>query len=367
MAAPKSTHWALEPHTSAKHAILRRYLDAWIPILNFANYREVLYIDAFAGPGSYSGGEDGSPIIALKALAAHQPALSAIYHFHFVEEKADRAAALQVAVDRQLLSMGNPQNLRVVVHCSSFEAAYPKIKLLFPNQKLPPTFAFIDPFGWTGLPFDIVREILSFQSCEVMINFMFEEINRFLANPDQNSNFDQLFGGLNWRKCAEISDPKARNKCLHDLYGSRLSSAASFVRSFEMRNFKNSTDYYLFFATRSIDGLKKMKASMWKVDEGGAFTFSDATDTRQSVLFEQEPQFDLLRRQIVQKFAGKTVSVDQIERFVISETAFRETHFKVQILKVLEATVPPGLVVTTAKPGRKRGQFPSGTVVRFAP
>lgn len=29
MPAPKTTLWPLEPHTRAKHEILRRYLEAW--------------------------------------------------------------------------------------------------------------------------------------------------------------------------------------------------------------------------------------------------------------------------------------------------------------------------------------------------
>ncbi len=67
MAAPKTTIWAIEPHTQAKHAILKRYLQAWMPILSLARFPEVLYIDGFAGPGTYTGGEEGSPVIALRA------------------------------------------------------------------------------------------------------------------------------------------------------------------------------------------------------------------------------------------------------------------------------------------------------------
>jgi hypothetical protein len=37
---------------------------------------------------------------------------------------------------------------------------------------LPPTFAFIDPFGWTGVPFQLIKEILANKSCEVLFNFM---------------------------------------------------------------------------------------------------------------------------------------------------------------------------------------------------
>lgn len=73
MAAPKQTIWELEPHTAAKHAILRRYLSAWLPILSHGGFQKLAYIDAFSGPGSYVGGEDGSPVIALKAMLEHAP------------------------------------------------------------------------------------------------------------------------------------------------------------------------------------------------------------------------------------------------------------------------------------------------------
>jgi three-Cys-motif partner protein len=48
----KSTRWPLEPHTRIKHEILRRYLEAWLPIVGKHNSR-ILYLDGFAGPGRY--------------------------------------------------------------------------------------------------------------------------------------------------------------------------------------------------------------------------------------------------------------------------------------------------------------------------
>lgn len=71
------TVWDASPHTIAKHAILREYLAAWFPILSRQSAKvqsthpantknEILFIDAFAGPGEYANGEPGSPIIALK-------------------------------------------------------------------------------------------------------------------------------------------------------------------------------------------------------------------------------------------------------------------------------------------------------------
>lgn len=95
MAAPKTTQWTLEPHTRAKHEILKRYLSAWFPILSQGGFPEVLYVDGFAGPGRYSKGEEGSPIIALKAALEHMATLQSRIRFLFVEEREDRAAALE--------------------------------------------------------------------------------------------------------------------------------------------------------------------------------------------------------------------------------------------------------------------------------
>ena len=62
-----STVWEISPHTVAKHQLLTGYLDAWYPIIAKYNKR-VAFIDGFAGPGIYKGGEDGSPILALRRL-----------------------------------------------------------------------------------------------------------------------------------------------------------------------------------------------------------------------------------------------------------------------------------------------------------
>lgn len=66
-----ATTWPLEPHTSAKHEIMRRYLGGWFPILGSA-HRRIVFIDGFAGPGVYDHGQHGSPVIALNTLLNHQ-------------------------------------------------------------------------------------------------------------------------------------------------------------------------------------------------------------------------------------------------------------------------------------------------------
>lgn len=358
VAAPKTTIWELEPHTRAKHEILKRYLQAWMPILSQGGFPDILYIDGFAGPGRYAGGEDGSPLIALRAATAREPRLTANFRFIFVELDEARGRNLEQLVAEFPL----PQNLKAQTEVGrTFESVFDEqYRIHAHRDAFPPTFAFIDPFGWNGMPFEIIKRIMSHQNCEVFINFMFEEINRFLGHPDQPENFDRLFGTARWRDGIGLADPRARNRFLHDLYLSQILTNADvkYVRSFEMKNKTGLTDYYLYYATNSLLGLKKMKEAMWKVDEGGEFLFSDATNPNQLTLFAKIPDYSELRGQILARFQGRTVTVDEVETFVVAETAFRETHFKRQILKALEAATPPLVEVVGAAPSRRRGTFP---------
>ncbi len=355
---PKTTIWELEPHTAAKHEILRRYLQAWVPILSQGNYPHLVVVDGFAGPGRYSQGEEGSPIIAIKAVIEQPRPIRAKIDFHFIELDERRAQHLS----DEIAALPLPSNITTRIHGKrSFQNAFPEVWNSYANlSRRPPTFVFIDPFGFK-IPFSYVAEILHAPSCEVLITFMFEEINRFLSQGQQPDNFDELFGCPDWREAIKIKLPSERLKFLHDLYQRQLVKAAGakFVRSFAMRNKRNTMDYFLFFATNSELGLNKMKEAMWRMDEGGTYTFSDATDPNQSVLFAAEPDRSLLSRILVNKFAGVETTPDEIERYVVRETPFRETHYK-KVLQTLEAD---GEVIPVSPPAnRRRGTYAIGNM-----
>jgi len=64
------------------------------------------------------------------------------------------------------------------------------------KKQLAPTLAFIDPFGWSGVPLALISDLLSFEKCEVLFNFMFDSVNRFVADdrPGIAQHFAELFG-----------------------------------------------------------------------------------------------------------------------------------------------------------------------------
>ena len=121
-------------------------------------------------------------------------------------------------------------------------------------------------------------------------------------------------------------------------------------------------DYFLFFATNSRKGLQKMKESMWKVDPGGEFRFSDATNPDQALLFEKEPNLPALRGLLVKRFTGLEVEVNQIEEFVVDATPFHSGHYK-RVLRDVELATPPGLTPVNPSASRRKERLPTRSSV----
>jgi three-Cys-motif partner protein len=364
LAKKLNTLWKMDPHTQAKHTILRRYWEAWLPIMSTFNQR-LLYIDGFAGPGSYAGGQDGSPLIALKSARDHQARPKAEVVFIFIEKDKKRYEHLVATIADIKPTL--PGSFKVSCVHGVFDDEMTEVLDDLDKQKatLAPSLVFIDPFGFSHTPFRTVERIMQNQRCEILITFMYEEINRFLNHPDHVETYDFLFGTRKWRKVVEIDRPVERRRTLHDIYRDQLTGAGiEHVRSFEMINQGNKTDYFLFFGSHNLRGLEKMKEAMWKADPSGTFQFSDFTDANKTAkLFSPEPNFEQLKRMILDRFAGHDTAIEDLTDFVVSDTPFLKAHFKTQILKPMEAKGK--LSVVEGKESRRKGTFPDGTIIRL--
>lgn len=359
------TIWPLEPHTAAKHAILRNYLNAWLPIMTKWNGR-VIFLDGFAGPGKYEGGEPGSPIIALESALAHKQPINAEVGFIFIEARVDRHNYLLDLLDSQYKSR-LPSNFSYQVQNAKFDETLQKILdyLEERQSRMAPTFAFIDPFGYSDTPFSIVERLMRHPRCEVLINFNFEELNRFLPVRSQWSHIDRQFGTDSWREAMEITEPQARQRLLHETYKGQLEHAAKikYVRSFQMVNEGNRTDYFLFFGTNGYEGLRQMKHAMWRVDPIGAYRFSDRSVFNQPYLIEPAPDYVALKQLILHQFEGKGYfRIDELEKFVVVETPFLDTHYKRGVLRVMEDA---GQLLVQDDSRKRRFTYPSGTRIRI--
>ncbi len=362
MTTPSETLWELEPHTGAKHIILSRYLGAWFGIMGRTNPR-IIYLDGFCGPGRYKGGEEGSPILALRIAQEHF--LKNNLHdvtFVFVEERKDRIDHLE----NEIAGMATPPSFHISVNHNQFDNTLTNIldRLDSKGARIAPTFAFIDPFGFKGAPYKLVERLLKNPKTEVFINIMADSINRFLDHPDSQitNHIVDLYGTPQVKTVLNVGGNRIQH--LRELYQSQLEKCAKYVRYFEMRNEDNRVIYYLFFATNNRLGHVKMKEAFWKVDSSTGFYFSDATNPNQLVFFEADPSNDLAIL-LASQFQSKKVAVSLLKQYIEDKTPYIESQMK-KALRKLEGegrlSVEPWKQDGTK---RKRATFPDDVVVTF--
>jgi len=357
-----STIWEIDPHTKAKHDILEEYLKQWFPIVSSTAER-VVFLDGFAGPGIYSKGEEGSPIVAIKTALEHKffGNFKKII-FWFIEKDKDRAETLRdVLKDRFTL----PEKFLCEVEKSEFASSLENTldSIEKEGAKLAPTLAFIDPFGFSGMPMNLISRILGYKRCEVLITFMSSFILRF-NDKEREGALDELFGTTDWRKIRDITEPDEKRRFVVDLYirQLRLLGGAKFFRTFEMIGDNNQLIYHLVFATKSLTGLRAMKEAMMRVDRRGTFSFSDRTDPNQTFLLDYSENKNWVPQASViafNKFHGKTVTVEEVEQFILVETPY---VFRKSILQDLELKGK----ITDVKGRTKKGSFPKGCIIKFS-
>lgn len=355
--------WPLEPHTRAKHALLKSYLDRWFPILG-KDHSRLNFIDGFAGPGEYEGGEDGSPIIALESAREHVERgtlpQDIEINFTFIEENAAHAAHLRARIGARAW----PDGFVATVVDGRFRDHVGAVLDRFEAEKksLAPTFAFVDPFGFSGIPLSLLARILKFQRCEVLVNVMVDFINRFLEHPNDGvtAHIAETFGTQDIFGVPALQ-ADSRLESVLTLYRRQLKQHAKFVGRFDMHGRRDRKLYSLFFASNAEKGFVKMKEAMWSVDKYTGSKFSSAE--QRSSLFEPwdfTPLWDQLRG----KFAGKTVDMSEVEQFVNAQTDYLSKHRKSLFDEHEEAQEIEVIPIGSYK--RKKGTYPVGKVrIRF--
>jgi three-Cys-motif partner protein len=365
VATPKTVLWDADEHTLAKHELLREYLGAWIPIMSRWNKR-LLLIDGFAGPGEYTGGEDGSPIVMLKALLKHKsfiPNGPCTFNFMFVEQDHHRIEHLS----GRIAALGKlPANVQVLPPIEgNFSEEMAALLSRMEGKQLIPTFAFIDPFGYKDTAVGLTGQILSFPKCEVLIYVPLYKIARFVDEPSQKNVLTSLYGDDRWKAAAAISGMEARQDCLAALFTEALREHTTHVLDFEMFGRTNSSGYSLFFGTSSDEGLGAIKTAMWKVDPEHGRSFKDPKTRGQTGLFTFGPDLGPLLWLLRGRFRTDPFTIEEADRFVLRETRFRhDGHLRKQTLRPAEDR---GELEAWKSDGSRRfaGTYPDGTVLRF--
>ena len=354
------TLWPLEPQTLGKHLVLRNYLDGWFPILGRWNGR-LLFIDGFAGPGEYEGGEVGSPLVAMECVR-QQREMGRLRGTEVVllcmESHVGRADHL-----RQLLKSQEPMpNTTFEVFHGDFDDHMSRLLDLIDEQNatLAPSFVMVDPFGVKGSRMQLIERVLANAKSECLISFMYEPIRRWQSHRYFESPLDELFGTPDWRDGLDLDEEQEKKRFLHDLFAKQLKRhGAKYVVPFELWR-DNRHVYTLYFATRSLKGCNLMKASIWKVDDTGGYAFRSGVAGLPSLFAaDTEP----LARQLRQEFGTHWTTMQQIDDFVMSDrTPYHLGQLRRDTLRRMEVD---GRIEVRRPAGGKGFNTAKGDQVRF--
>lgn len=343
---PEPILWDHDAHTAAKHRVLRAYLDGWIPVMAqqvqafTIRPPRLLLVDGFAGPGRYATGEEGSPLIVLDALLSHSafPRLSGVQFIYlFIEHDTRRVEHLR----REVAGLGSlPGNVTVHIEHGEFETTFGALieQTTDHGKVLVPTFAFIDPFGYSTASMSLTGRLLAFPRCEVLIFLPLSFVHRFVGREGQDAALTSLFGCEDWRQAPDLQGGE-RRAFLLSLFERQLAAnpSVAHVRSFQLRT-HDGNDYRLVFGVGHVKGLDLAKDAMWKVDPVAGTSYVATTESGQEVLFTPDSLVDTtpLLAELRSKFGTDWFTIDQAERCTRIDTPFRIGHLRQRTLQPAE-------------------------------
>ena len=370
--------WTMRSHTKAKHDVLREYTGLWYTILGQSAHQKLVFIDGFAGRGEYIKGEEGSPVIAINAIADARkklseklspPRLAALSDvtFLFIEKDETLAAHLRAKALPPLMGkLREGDSPSVTTGTFGEEMTDILNSIAGTGRRLAPAFVMIDPFGYSGYPLSLVARILFNRSSEVYITFMGSFINRFATeNPKL---ITETFGTAEWKDLLDVDEdssvkPESRAR-LVALYEKQLRAVgAKHVLRFDVYRTARDYIYSLFFATNNLKGCSAMKEAMWKTAPGGDFRFI-GKNANQFSMSDKMVDYSQLTDDLIAEFGcNNWVSIEDAEAFMASDrTGFLMSHLRDKSLIPKEREQS----LDVYRPGGvRKSAFPPNKGVRF--
>lgn len=331
--------WDYMEHTKVKHKILRKYLKSWINVLG-GKWQKVCYFDCFAGRGKYEDGSDGSPIIALKAIRDLKQNRTHIQNVActFIEKDESNYDNLCNVIDEELNLNPDAYSSITVMPPINDEFVNVASEITNKSKRLPPSFFFIDPFGFGGIPFKTIKAILSISKTEVFINFMIRDVNRFLKSSNHQLSIEDLFGlddvmGVIDSNYSNLDKETALLK----LYRKQLEDNAGvkFTYPFKVNADKRlQTTYYLIHATNNLLGCEIMKDIMYNAGTIGRFAYLGPAEGQMA--FSNFSNLSEFKSFLLNMFLGHTLSFEDIRIKTVNETTYLRKDYQ-KALKELES------------------------------
>lgn len=361
-----------------KAAIVSKYFEAWANVIMSVQDRDrnnrekrIVYLDLFAGPGRYDDGTMSTPLLILEKAIANQRLRERLVTI-FNDKDDNNTKALEEAI-RQLAGV---ETLRYKPQVFNKEIGS-EIVQMFEQKKLLPTFFFVDPWGYKGLSLKLIDSVLRNWGCDCVFFFNYNRINMGLQNEFVKDHMDALFGEQRAdelrQQLAGLSPHQREPMIVEALCQAIKATGKKYVLPFRFKSETvGRTSHHLIFVSKEFLGYEIMKDVMWRessTQTQGVASFeynlpSELSRDLQPLLFQLSQPLDDLGDALLEQFAGKTFTVEDIYKQHNVDTPYVRKNYKEALMRLEAATQ---LIAEPAAAKRRKGTMGDNTKITFPP
>lgn len=241
--------------TLTKLSIFELYGREWLPVFlskERPTFPRVHLFDFFAGPGTDSTGQPGSPLRLLQQLKAYRdlPGWGEVQvTVHFFDDSPEKIVTLENSIEGAGLRVPSVTfDLRPV----AFERAFPDCRqILSDNQSA--KLVFIDQFGVDHVTPSVFQQLMGFPTCDFLFFLSSSTLHRFRDHPAIT------------QKIRRPDDYFHVHRAALDYYRGLLPAGSKyFLAPFSIK--KGSNIYGLIFGSAHPLGIDKFLQVAWQND-----------------------------------------------------------------------------------------------------
>ena len=327
----------------------------------------VQYVDLFCGRGRYEDGALSTPVkIVEQALT--DPVLCERLVTIFNDKDQGNTDSLRECL--QGLTGSGRLRTQPKIYTGEIDD---DVARLFERTAQPPTFAFIDPFGYKGLTLRLVNSILRNWGCDCVFFFNYNRINTGIVNDAVDLHMDALFGTTrasamrDYLNAGGLKPHERESFIVEEMCAALREMGGKFVLPFRFCNKKGTrTTHHLIFVTKNFRGYDIMKgimAASSSVPGGGEAKFEyNPADARQPKLYGYAFSDEEFEESLLDSFAGRTVKFGELYESHSANTRYLAPSYR-QALCRLEAEGT--LAMDPPSPPRRRGTVAEHVKITF--
>ena len=242
--------------TLTKLRIFELYAREWLPVFLSAKrpLRSTIHLfDFFAGPGTDSTGQLGSPLRLLRQLKDYQQLAGwrkVQTHVHLFDESPDKIHELEGNITTSGL---RPPAVRLDIRPLDFDAAFHEAVAVLSDPQAA-KLVFIDQFGVDHVTPDVFRKLVSAPTCDFLFFLSSSTLHRFRDHPAIK------------QKIVRPDDYYHVHRAALEYYRKQLPTEEEyFLAPFSIK--KGSNIYGLIFGSAHPLGIDKFLQVAWRSDE----------------------------------------------------------------------------------------------------